>query len=219
VIVEQEAVSKFMLFSRTVRLRLEVTEGERELAFRDLSGESFESYQGSWTIESDGARTRVFYVLAAQPRFDVPGFVLKSVLTSNARETIAQLCAEAAFRAARVRCRHGPRTGRPHRPRPVPTPPRRPPAARPRRPHPLTPGIRRAEGRRRGPGDGAGRPAASAGAAGQEWVTMRRAILCPVDFSDASRGALRFAAAISQHFGTRLVVITVDDPLLTEAAA
>lgn len=48
---------------------------------------------------------------------------------------------------------------------------------------------------------------------------MRRAILCPVDFSDASRGALRFAAAISQHFGTRLVVITVDDPLLTEAAA
>src|SRR5690606_11188225 len=103
VIVEQEAVSKFMLFSRTVRLRLEVTEGERELAFRDLSGESFESYQGSWTIESDGARTRVFYVLAAQPRFDVPGFVLKRVLTSNAREAIDQLCAEAAFRAARVR--------------------------------------------------------------------------------------------------------------------
>lgn len=48
---------------------------------------------------------------------------------------------------------------------------------------------------------------------------MRPAVVCPVDFSDASRGALRFAAAIAQHFGSRLVVMTVDDPLLTEAAA
>lgn len=42
-------------------------------------------------------------------------------------------------------------------------------------------------------------------------------ILCPVDFSDASRGALRYARAIAQHFGTRLVILTVEDPLLTEA--
>jgi nucleotide-binding universal stress UspA family protein len=42
-------------------------------------------------------------------------------------------------------------------------------------------------------------------------------ILCPVDFSDASRGALRYAAAVAGHFGTRLIVLTVEDPLLTEA--
>ena len=42
-------------------------------------------------------------------------------------------------------------------------------------------------------------------------------ILCPVDFSDASRGALRYAAAIARHFGARLITLTVENPLLTEA--
>ena len=43
-------------------------------------------------------------------------------------------------------------------------------------------------------------------------------ILCPVDFSAASRGALRYAIAIAEHFGARLSVLAVNDPLLTEAA-
>ena len=42
-------------------------------------------------------------------------------------------------------------------------------------------------------------------------------ILCPIDFSDASAGALRYAAAIAGHFGTRLIALSVEDPLLTEA--
>ena len=48
-------------------------------------------------------------------------------------------------------------------------------------------------------------------------MTVRPSILCPIDFSDASAGALRYAAALSVHFGTRLIVLTVEDPLLTEA--
>ena len=44
-------------------------------------------------------------------------------------------------------------------------------------------------------------------------------ILCPVDFSEASRAALCYAAALTDHFGARLTVITVDDPLLAHAAA
>jgi universal stress protein A len=48
-------------------------------------------------------------------------------------------------------------------------------------------------------------------------MIVRPSILCPVDFSDASRGALRYAAAVAGHFGTRLIVMTVEDPLLTEA--
>lgn len=43
-------------------------------------------------------------------------------------------------------------------------------------------------------------------------------VLCPVDFSDASRGALRYAGAIAGHFAAKLTVLTVNDPLLTEAA-
>ena len=46
----------------------------------------------------------------------------------------------------------------------------------------------------------------------------RPTILCPVDFSVASRGALRYAIAIAEHFGARLSVLTINDPLLTEAA-
>lgn len=48
-------------------------------------------------------------------------------------------------------------------------------------------------------------------------MNTRPTLLCPVDFSDASRGALRYARAIAAHFGTRLVVLAVEDPLLTEA--
>jgi universal stress protein A len=48
-------------------------------------------------------------------------------------------------------------------------------------------------------------------------MNSRLTILCPVDFSDASRGALRYARAIAEHFGSRLVVLAVEDPLLTEA--
>jgi nucleotide-binding universal stress UspA family protein len=48
-------------------------------------------------------------------------------------------------------------------------------------------------------------------------MNVRPSILCPIDFSDASAGALRYAAAIATHFATRLIVLTVEDPLLTEA--
>ena len=48
---------------------------------------------------------------------------------------------------------------------------------------------------------------------------MKPSILCPVDFSAASRAALAYAAAIAEHFGSELVVMTANDPLLAEAAA
>lgn len=44
-------------------------------------------------------------------------------------------------------------------------------------------------------------------------------VLCPVDFSEPSRSALTYAAAIADHFGARLTVLSVDDPLLAEVAA
>src|SRR5262245_23299987 len=46
-------------------------------------------------------------------------------------------------------------------------------------------------------------------------MDVRPSILCPIDYSDASAGALRYAAAIAEHFATRLIVLTVEDPLLT----
>ena len=48
-------------------------------------------------------------------------------------------------------------------------------------------------------------------------MTDPSAVLCPVDFSEPSRGALRYAWAITQHFRGRLVILAVDDPAFREA--
>jgi nucleotide-binding universal stress UspA family protein len=50
-------------------------------------------------------------------------------------------------------------------------------------------------------------------------MNVRPSILCPIDFSDGSASALRHAAAVASHFATRLILLTVEDPLLTEAAS
>ena len=44
-------------------------------------------------------------------------------------------------------------------------------------------------------------------------------ILCPIDFSDGSRGALRYANTVAAHLGARLALLAVNDPLLAEAAS
>ena len=48
-------------------------------------------------------------------------------------------------------------------------------------------------------------------------MTTTPTILCPIDFSDASRGAVRYAAAIAEHFRAKVLLLAVEDPLLTEA--
>jgi nucleotide-binding universal stress UspA family protein len=48
-------------------------------------------------------------------------------------------------------------------------------------------------------------------------MKVRPTILCPIDFSEASASALRYAAAVATHFATRLIVLCVEDPLVTEA--
>jgi nucleotide-binding universal stress UspA family protein len=49
--------------------------------------------------------------------------------------------------------------------------------------------------------------------------TLFRKILCPVDFSEHSRQALRHAAVLTKRLKGKLVVIFVEDPLLVAAAA
>jgi nucleotide-binding universal stress UspA family protein len=46
----------------------------------------------------------------------------------------------------------------------------------------------------------------------------RPSVLCPIDFSDASRAALRYAAVLAEHFYATLSVLAVDDPFLVQAA-
>ena len=55
-VVEQEAVAKFMLFSKRIHLVLEVQEHAGTIRFRDRCGKSFKRYEGAWTV-SDHRRS------------------------------------------------------------------------------------------------------------------------------------------------------------------
>ena len=99
-LVEQEAVSKFMFFSRRIHLLLDVEEGADVIRFRDQSGLSFTRYEGSWTISPEGQGVELVYELTAAPSFDVPLFVIRKVLGADAREMTQHMRAEMMARAA-----------------------------------------------------------------------------------------------------------------------
>ena len=97
--LEQEAVSKFMMFSRTVHLVLDVEESDGSIRFRDGCHKSFVVYDGSWTITPQANGTDLVYELTAKPAFGVPGMVLKRLLERDSREMIDGLRAEITARA------------------------------------------------------------------------------------------------------------------------
>ena len=98
-VVEQEAIAKFMMFSKRVHLVLDVNEEGVTIRFRDRCGKSFAIYEGAWRLTSAGAKTTVRYELAAKPTFEVPGFVLKRSLKRDATVMIERLTAEIVARA------------------------------------------------------------------------------------------------------------------------
>ena len=99
-IVEQEAVSKFMFFSKRVHLLLSIDATADAISFHDLCGQSFSVYEGSWTILPQDSGTEVRYALRAQPTFDVPLFVIRKVLSADAREMTELLRAEMVRRTS-----------------------------------------------------------------------------------------------------------------------
>jgi carbon monoxide dehydrogenase subunit G len=101
VMVEQEAVSQFMMFSKKVHLLLEVRREESTIRFVDRSAKSFEHYVGSWKVEPRGEGSVVTYELAARPSFDVPGFILRRLLKRDSGDMIGNLRREFAARVER----------------------------------------------------------------------------------------------------------------------
>ena len=97
-VIEQEAVARFLMFSKRVHLILEVEETPLTIAFKDRCGQSFERYEGTWSMAEKGAETRVSYRLTAKPVFDVPGWLLSRLLKRDASEMIERLRAEIAAR-------------------------------------------------------------------------------------------------------------------------
>ena len=92
--VEQEAVSKFLMFSKRVHLQLAIREQGDVIAFTDECGRSFRRYAGSWRLTEQDGVTRVQYELTAEPAFDVPDFLVARVLGRDAKGMIERLRAE-----------------------------------------------------------------------------------------------------------------------------
>jgi carbon monoxide dehydrogenase subunit G len=100
-VVEQEAVSRMMMFSKKVHLMLEITEDADAIRFRDRCGRSFAQYEGAWRVTARGTGSDITYELTAKPSFDVPEFILKRLLKRDSTRTIERLAAEIAARATR----------------------------------------------------------------------------------------------------------------------
>src|SRR5215218_8385561 len=71
-LVEQEAVSRFMMFSKRVHLLLDIVEGADDITFEDRCGTSFKRYLGRWIASVSDGRTLLTYELRAEPAFEVP---------------------------------------------------------------------------------------------------------------------------------------------------
>ena len=100
-VVEQEAVSKLMMFSKRVHLMLQVEEQSDGITFHDRCGKSFKQYEGAWHVTRDANVTTIVYELKADPTFDVPEFMLKRLLRRDSGEMIDQLQREVSRRMHR----------------------------------------------------------------------------------------------------------------------
>jgi carbon monoxide dehydrogenase subunit G len=105
-VVEQEAVSRMMMFAKKVHLMLDITEEGSAIRFRDSCGRSFEKYDGAWRVAPNGGGSEITYELTAKPGFDVPEFILKRLLKRDSTRTIERLSAEIGLRG-RVRATTG----------------------------------------------------------------------------------------------------------------
>lgn len=98
IVVEQQAISRFMMFSRRVHLLLDVRQDDGQLRFSDQCGKSFSVYAGSWLITQHDSLTVVDYELSARPTFEVPAFVLKRLLKRDSLVLIDRIRGEIAAR-------------------------------------------------------------------------------------------------------------------------
>jgi hypothetical protein len=101
-VVEQEAIARFLMFSKRIHLVLEVQLKNGTIRFRDRCGKSFARYEGSWVVAGREGRTHITYELTAKPSFEVPEFLLKRLLKRDAGRMIERLRKEIAARSLGV---------------------------------------------------------------------------------------------------------------------
>jgi hypothetical protein len=95
ILLEQEALGKEFVFTKKIRVLLQVTEMPyRRILFEDTSHTDFTFYEGSWEIQSVQGGLDVIYRLSCKRNFMVPNALAKDALRKSAEELLAQVQAE-----------------------------------------------------------------------------------------------------------------------------
>jgi ribosome-associated toxin RatA of RatAB toxin-antitoxin module len=99
VIVEQLGAARFLFFSQTIRVKVQVHERAPDRIDLSLVDGDMKVYRASWELIPlpGGAGTRLVYNATIEPKFDVPGIVGVGVV----REDIARMMAAVFLRLDR----------------------------------------------------------------------------------------------------------------------
>lgn len=102
VLLEQHGVGRAWIISLPMHVVLEVREHDQSvLAFRDVCGKSFSTYEGTWELSAIEGGTRVTYRLKADPTGRQPAMLAKSAIKGSVTQLLDQVRAEMLTRGAR----------------------------------------------------------------------------------------------------------------------
>jgi len=102
VLLEQHGVGRAWIVSLPMHVVLDVREhDQRMLAFRDVCGKSFATYEGVWELTAIGSGTRVRYRLTADPTGRQPAMLARSAIKGSVRKLLDEVRDEIIARAAR----------------------------------------------------------------------------------------------------------------------
>ncbi|HET9467098.1 MAG TPA: SRPBCC family protein [Vicinamibacterales bacterium] len=102
VLLEQHGVGRAWIVSLPMHVVLDVREQEqRVLAFRDVCGKSFATYEGMWELTTIGSGTRVLYRLKADPNGRQPAMLARSAIRGSVKKLLDEVRSEILARAAR----------------------------------------------------------------------------------------------------------------------
>ena len=102
VLLEQHGVGRAWIVSLPMHVVLDVREqDQRVLAFRDVCGKSFSTYEGTWELITIGGGTRVNYRLKADPNGRQPAMLARSAIKGSVKKLLDEVRHEILARAAR----------------------------------------------------------------------------------------------------------------------
>lgn len=95
ILLEQEALGKKFVFTKRIRVMLQVTEMPyKRVIFEDTLHADFSFYEGSWEIHKTAEGVEVVYRLSCQRKFMVPNALAKDALRQSAEDLLSEVRAE-----------------------------------------------------------------------------------------------------------------------------